>query len=96
MAKKLRGFADLLKIVPGSKKEHERLIKTKPSYLDIYEFLGFDDKVKAKFYDVFVIVKRVSDSKKFSLPLSDLKVTSKKLKNYQLVDDYSFWFANWE
>ncbi len=82
-------------IGPGSKKEHERLRKTKPSYLDTYELLSFENRVQDEFYGLLVNVKRTSDKKKFDLPLADLEATSKKSKNYQLLDDYSVWFVNW-
>ena len=82
-------------IGPGSRKEHERLRKTKPSYLDTYEFLGFEDRVQNEFDGLLVNVKRTSDQKKFRLPLADLKATSENTKNYQLLDDYSVWFVNW-
>jgi hypothetical protein len=78
----------------GSKQEHDRLRKIKPSYLDTYELLGFNDELE-EFYGLLVSVKRLSDKKKFILPLSDLTATDKKSKNYQLLDDYSFWFVNW-
>lgn len=78
----------------GSKQEHDRLRKTNPSYLDTYELLGFNDEFD-EFYGLLVSVKRLSDKKKFVLPLSDLTTTDEKSKNYQLLDDYSFWFVNW-
>ena len=53
-------------IGPGSKKEHERLRKTRPSYMDTYELLSFDDEVESN-SGIFVNVKRVSDKKKFTL-----------------------------
>jgi hypothetical protein len=43
---------------------------------------------------ILVNLKRVSDKKKFTLPLAELKATDEKLKNYQLLDDYSVWFVN--
>ncbi len=89
------GWEEYYTIGPGSKKDHERLRKTKPSYLDTYEFLGFEDRVKDEFYGLLVTVKRMSDNKKFCLPLSDLKATDEKPKNYQLLDDYAVWFVNW-
>ena len=83
-------------IGPGSKKEHERLRKKRPSYLDTYELLEFEDRLQNEFYGLMVNVKRTSDKKKFCLPLSDLKATSSEnQKNYQLLDDYSVWFVNW-
>jgi len=80
-------------IGPGSKKEHEQLRKTKPSYMDIYELISFDN-VKSR-AGIFVNVQRMSDKKQFVLPLADLKATNKKSKNYELLDDFSAWFVNW-
>jgi hypothetical protein len=80
-------------IGPGDKEEHEQLRQTKPSYLDTYELLSFDD-VKSRF-GIMVNVRRVSDKKTFILPLADLKATDKKSKNYELLDDFAAWFVNW-
>ena len=80
-------------IGPGSKKEHERLRKTRPSYMDTYELLSFD--VVGSRSGIVVNVQRVSDKKKFVLPLADLEATNKKSKNYELLDDFSTWFVNW-
>ncbi len=81
-------------IGPGSKKEHERLRKTRPSYMDTYDLLSFDDDVDPN-SGIVVNVQRVSDKKKFFLPLADLEATDEKSKNYQLLDDFSVWFVNW-
>jgi len=78
---------------PGSKKEYEQLKKSQPSYTDKYELIDFEDEVD-EFYGVMVTVKRLSDRKKFELPLADLEATEKKSSNYQLLDDYSVWFVN--
>jgi hypothetical protein len=80
-------------IGPGSKEEHEQLRQTKPSYLDTYELLSFDD-MQSRF-GIMVNVRRVSDQKTFVLPLADLEATNKKSKNYELLDDFSAWFVNW-
>jgi hypothetical protein len=80
-------------IGPGDKEEHEQLRQTKPSYLDTYELLSFDD-VKSRF-GIMVNVRRVSDKKIFVLPLADLKTTDKKSKKYELLDDYVTWFVNY-
>ncbi|WP_019503602.1 hypothetical protein [Pleurocapsa sp. PCC 7319] len=89
------GWEEYYTIGPGSKKEHERLRKTKPSYQDTYELLGFENRVQDESYGLLVNVKRISDKKKFCLTLSDLKATAENTKNYQLLDDYSVWFVNW-
>ena len=78
----------------GSKTEYENLKKTKPSYMDIYELLSFDDNINEG-YGILVNLKRVSDKRKFTLPLADLKATDEQSNNYKLLDDFSVWFVNY-
>ncbi|GJQ50118.1 calcium binding protein [Candidatus Kuenenia stuttgartiensis] len=80
-------------IGPGDQKEYEKLKKTKPSYTDKYDMLSLATEVD-EWVGILVNLKRVSDKKKFTLPLAELKATDEKLKNYQLLDDYSVWFVN--
>ena len=78
----------------GSKAEYEKLKQTKPSYRDTFELLSFN-----KIYvgsGILVRVRRVSDKKEFELPLADLKARDKRSKNYELLDDYSVWFVNYQ
>ena len=74
-------------------KEYAQRKKQQPSYTDTYAFLSFEDA-----YDPYnglaVKVKRVSDSKRFVLPLANLKAPEKPSKNHQLLDDYVVWFVN--
>ena len=74
-------------------KEYAQRKKKEPSYTDIYTFLSFEDA-----YDPYaglaVKVKRVSDSKRFVLPLANLKAREKPSNNAQLLDDYAVWFVN--
>ena len=75
-------------------KEYAQRKKQQPSYTDTYAFLNFENA-----YDPYeglaVKVKRVSDGKRFVLPLANLKATEKPSKNHQLLDDYVVWFVNW-
>ncbi|MDI6763696.1 MAG: hypothetical protein QME83_11775 [Thermodesulfobacteriota bacterium] len=77
----------------GSKKEYQELKKTQPSYTDKFSLISFIEDVD-EWYGLLVSVQRLSDKKKFVLPLADLKSTNRKSKNYQLLDDYSVWFVN--
>ena len=79
---------------PGSKKEHEKLRKTRPSFMDRYKIIAFDNEPDED-YGILVNLRRISDGKKFTLPLADLKATDKKNPSYQMLDDYSVWFVNW-
>jgi hypothetical protein len=75
-------------------KEYAQRKQHQPSYTDTYAFLSFEDA-----YDPYaglaVKVKRVSDSKRFVLPLAHLKAREKPSNNAQLLDDYAVWFVNW-
>ena len=46
-------------------------------------------------HDLIAKVKRVSDGKPFELGLSWLMTKPKKGKDYQLLDDFASWAANW-
>ncbi len=74
-------------------KEYAQRKKKEPSYTDIYTFLSFEEE-----YDPYAglagKVKRLSDSKRFVLPLAHLKAREKPSNNAQLLDDYVVWFVN--
>ncbi len=80
---------------PGSEEEYEELKKKRASYTDTYELLSIDDDVDPN-YGIFANVRRLSDKKKFVLPLADLEASEEKSTNYQLLDDFSVWFVNWQ
>ncbi|MDL1981241.1 MAG: calcium-binding protein [Deltaproteobacteria bacterium] len=78
---------------PGDQKEYEKLKKKNPSYTDKYQILSLEE------YDydesILVNVKRISDKKKFVLPLAELKAVDKDSNNFQLLEDFSMWFWNY-
>lgn len=78
---------------PGDKKEYEKLKKTRPSYTDKFELVSFEDAVDEE-VGILVNVRRLSDKKRFTLPLAELEATNEKSKNYTLLDDYAVWFVN--
>jgi hypothetical protein len=80
---------------PGSKREYNKLKKSRPSYTDEYELLGFHEDELYEDEGILVHVKRTSDGKKFTLSLSDLEDTDKQSRNAQLVNDYVTWFVNY-
>jgi hypothetical protein len=79
---------------PGNKQEYAQRKKKQASYTDTYALLRFEDA-----YDVddglMVTVRRVSDKKRFALPLKNLKATEGQSSNAQLLHDYVVWFVNW-
>lgn len=78
----------------GDQKEYARLKKDNPSYKDKFEILDFyeDEDFDEQ---IMVRVKRASDQKVFVLDLDYLKAVDQKSKNYQLLDDYAVWYANY-
>lgn len=77
-----------------SEKEYELYQKTNASYRDIFKLLGFESKSKT--YSIHVKVRRVSDQRKFELPLDYLKPVDKKHPNSELILDYTNWLLNWQ
>ena len=60
-------------------KEYAQRKKQQPSYMDTYAFLSFEDAYDP--YDGLAVkVKRVSDSKRFVLPLANLKALEKLIE----------------
>jgi hypothetical protein len=64
------------------------------TYKNKFDLIDFVNEV---YIDVGILVnvKRISDKKVFTLPLADLVTTTKKSKNYKVLDDYSVWFVNY-
>ncbi len=79
---------------PGDKKEYEELRKTNPSYMDRFKMLSLYNDPDGE-YGILVNLRRISDNKKFTLPLADLQATAKNTMSYQILDDYSVWFVNY-
>lgn len=79
----------------GDKKEYEELKKTNPSYTDTFSLHG-SENIALEAGRIYATVERVSDKKRFVLPLEDLEAKGKKSPNRQLVEDYSCWFVNYQ
>lgn len=77
-----------------SQKEYKELKKTKPSYTDKFEFIHLNEEFD-DWKGIYAKVKRLSDNKKFNIPLWDLKVVDKNNSNFLLVSDYSSWMTNY-
>jgi hypothetical protein len=78
-----------------SQKEYEKLKLTNPSYTDKFEFICFVAEID-DWKGIISKVMRLSDNKKFDLPIWDLMVTDIKSPNYLLISDYSYWMTNYQ
>ena len=78
----------------GSKKEYKQLKKTQPSHTDRFRINRLEDLFVEE-DSIFVEVQRLSDRKKFILPLADLESVDVISRNQELLDDYSVWFINY-
>lgn len=79
----------------SSKKEYEKLKKTRPCYTDTFKFLEFEQLIDED-EGIVVNVQRLSDKKHFTLPLCEIRTTLDTSPNYQLIEDYSLWFVNYQ
>lgn len=78
----------------GEKGEYERMKKINPSYTD--EFLLLKILPADTFErDLIVEVRRVSDKKKFMLPLSELEAVDTDSVNYGILNLFSIWVVNY-
>jgi hypothetical protein len=78
---------------PGDKHEYEVLKRTRASYTDILKMTSLSNYMELD-YGLFAKFTRISDKKRFELPLADFKCLDKKSENAMLLDDYSIWFVN--
>jgi hypothetical protein len=79
----------------GSPKDYEKLKRERGSYKESYELQTLDKATVYKDRDILVPVVRVSDKKRFTIPLSELQASDKNSENYQLLNDYTVWYVNW-
>jgi len=77
----------------GSQTEYEKLKKSRASYTDVFAFIEFADQIEED-YGFMANVQRLSDKKKFTLPLADLEASDQRSENFQLFEDYASWFVN--
>jgi hypothetical protein len=87
-------------IGPGSKKEHEKLRKTQPSYLDRYllmqiELGAYSEWMMFRGDDIGAHVRRRSDRKEFTLGLAELETVEEDNPNHQLLDDFAVFVVNY-
>jgi hypothetical protein len=80
---------------PGNKREYEILKKTQPSYTDVFKIIKISSHVDIN-YGLFAKLQRLSDGKRFELPLMDLRTIDLESEDYQVIEDYSIWFINYQ
>lgn len=79
---------------PGDKREYEVLKRTRASHTDILRMTRFSSHCEID-YGLFGHFTRISDRKRFELPLADFKAVNQKSVEAQLLEDYSIWFVNY-
>jgi len=79
---------------PGDKREYEALKRTRASYTDILRMTRLSAHYEID-YGLFGHFTRVSDRKRFELPLGDFKAVDQKSEAAQLLEDYSVWLVNY-
>lgn len=79
----------------GTQKQHEKQRKTKASFMDEFTLIGFSPNI-SKSDGIMVEVERVSDRKKFMLPLWQLEEVEPTTKNSELINNYVTWFEYYQ
>ena len=74
--------------------EYEEFKKDNPSYKDLFELEEIIEENEPE-GDLLVRVRRLSDSKIFTIGLSWLTTAGEKSSNFQLLDDFATWVANY-
>lgn len=78
----------------GSKKEYQKLKKTKPSYTDNFNLLKLDNKLSVE-NGVLAELERTTDGRQFILPLAELETVMEDSVNSELLEDYAMWFYSY-
>ena len=79
-----------------SPSEYRKLKKTRASYSDTFKMIEFIDPAKStRDRDLEVKVRRVSDRKMFTLPLSWLEAKDESSPDYGLLENFSIWIVNY-
>ncbi len=86
------GYEEPLYWGEGSTAEYLEPSESRASLEDELEWLRLVDWNLE--YGLMAEVKRIKDRKQFIIPLVDLEVCLQKIKEYNLVEDYSSWFVN--
>lgn len=71
---------------------YDRLRRDKGSYKDKYFLQSLYERTNEM--QITATVMRKNDKKVFEIPLNDLEVCHKNSKEYQILEDYSYWFVN--
>jgi hypothetical protein len=79
---------------PGDPAEYASLKKTYPSYKDEFNLTGISQE-SADQSDLVAQVQRLSDKKQFQVGLSWLTTQDTESKDFQTLDDFATWVANW-
>jgi hypothetical protein len=76
-----------------SKSEYTMLKKTHPSYTDIFDLIELLPPEEHE--DVTAKIRRLSDKRTFTLGLSWLTTGQEDTPEFQILDDYATWHANY-
>lgn len=88
------GWEERFEFGYGSKIEYEKIRQERGSYHDQYELNEFEVEIEPD-WDMWVEVRRTSDNKHFTIPLSELEAVDQTSKNHELLNDYTVWIVNW-
>ncbi len=77
------------------KEKYEQLKKVRPTSNDLYSLSKIDDFMDID-HGLFGRLTRLSDKKRFSMPLVEFEFVDKDSKTFEALDDYRYWFINYK
>ncbi len=88
------GWEERFQFGYGSKAEYERLRREFGSLKDEFELKALEGELEPG-WDMMVNVRRTSDGKHFTIPLSELEAVDENSDNAVMLNDYTVWIVNW-
>lgn len=76
----------------GNDKEYKELKEKFASCDDKFKFIRLHSISEE--FGIMAEVQRITDKNLFTIPLADLVTLEEKIKEHQLIEDYSSWFVN--
>lgn len=76
------------------KEGYEQLKKVRPTSNDFYSLSRIDDFMDID-HGLFGRLTRLSDKRRFKMPLIEFEFVDKDPKTFDLLDDYRYWFINY-
>ncbi len=88
------GWEERFQFGYGTKAEYERIRQEHSSLKDEFELNALEGEIEPE-WDMWANIRRTSDGKRFTIPLSELEAVDENSDNAVMLNDYTVWIVNW-